>query len=209
IIAGRGEKDDIKSRIQQLKNGIESSTSEYDKEKLQERLAKLSGGVAVIKVGAPTEADRKEKKARIEDALHAARAAAEEGIVPGGGVALLRCAEAVEKARSKLRGDEKTGADIVARALSAPMKQIAENAGLDGSVVVETVREKKGPVGFNADTCEYEDLMKAGILDPAKVARTALQNAASVAGVLLTVETVVTDLPKKDDDAPATEGVVR
>jgi len=209
IIAGRGKKADIKSRIQQLKNGIEATTSEYDKEKLQERLAKLSGGVAVIKVGAPTESDMKEKKARIEDALHAARAAAEEGIVPGGGVALLRCTEAVEKARSKLKGDEKTGADIVTRALSAPMKQIAENAGLDGSVVVETVREKKGAVGFNADTCEYEDLMKAGILDPAKVARTALQNAASVAGVLLTVETVVTDLPKKDDDAPATEGVVR
>ena len=209
IVAGRGKKDDIKSRIRQLKTNIETTTSDYDKEKLQERLAKLSGGVAVIKVGAPTESDMKEKKARIEDALHAARAAAEEGVVPGGGVALLRTAEAVDKVRTKLRGDERTGADVVAKALSAPMKQIAENAGLDGSVVIETVRGKKAGVGLNADTCEYEDMIKAGILDPAKVTRSALQNAASVAGVLLTVETVVTELPKKDDETPAPEGVVR
>ncbi len=163
----------------------------------------------MIKVGAATESDMKEKKARIEDALHAARAAAEEGVVPGGGVALLRCVEAVEAVRKKLKGDEKTGADIVARIFSAPMAQIAENAGHDGSVVVETARGKKGAVGLNASTGEYEDLLKAGILDPAKVTRSALQNAASVAGVLLTVETVVTELPKKDDDVRAPEGVVR
>ena len=175
----------------------------------QERLAKMSGGVAVVKVGAPTESDMKEKKARIEDALHAARAAAEEGVVPGGGVALLRCAEAVEGVRKKLKGDEKTGAEIVARVLASPMAQSAENCGLDGSVVVETVRAKKGSFGFNAATGEYEDLLKAGILDPAKVTRTALQNAASVAGVLLTVETVITELPQKDDEARAPEGVVR
>jgi chaperonin GroEL len=209
VIGGQGKKGDIKTRIQQLKNQIEESTSDYDREKLQERLAKMAGGVAVIKVGAPTESDMKEKKARIEDALHAARAAAEEGVVPGGGVALIRCAEAVENVRKKVKGDEKTGADIIARVLSAPLAQIAENCGLDGSVVVETVRSKKGAVGFNAATGEYVDLLKAGILDPAKVTRTALQNAASVAGVLLTVETVVTELPKKDDDVKAPEGVVR
>jgi chaperonin GroEL len=209
VVGGQGKKGDIKSRIQQLKNQIEETTSDYDREKLQERLAKMAGGVAVIKVGAPTESDMKEKKARIEDALHAARAAAEEGVVAGGGVALLRCAEAVEGVRKKLKGDEKTGADIVAKVLSSPMAQIAENCGLDGSVVVETVRSKKGAVGLNASTGEYEDLLKAGILDPAKVTRTALQNAASVAGVLLTVETVVTELPKKEDEARAPEGVVR
>jgi chaperonin GroEL len=151
----------------------------------------------------------KEKKARIEDALHAARAAAEEGVVPGGGVALIRCAEAVDKVRSKLRGDEKTGADIVVKAIEEPMKQIAANCGHDGSVVVETVRSKKGNVGFNASSERYEDLMKAGIMDPAKVTRTALENAVSVAGVLLTVETAVTELPKKEDETPAPEGVVR
>jgi len=209
IVGGQGKKGDIKTRIQQIKNQIEETTSDYDREKLQERLAKMSGGVAVIKVGAATESDMKEKKARIEDALHAARAAAEEGVVPGGGVALLRCAEAIDGVRKKLKGDEKTGADIVAKILSAPMAQIADNCGLDGSVVVETVRSKKGAVGLNASTGEYEDLLKAGILDPAKVTRTALQNAASVAGVLLTVETVVTELPKKDDETPAPEGVVR
>ncbi|MHC5053089.1 MAG: chaperonin GroEL [Planctomycetota bacterium] len=209
VVGGQGKKGDIKSRIQQLKNQIEETTSDYDREKLQERLAKMAGGVAVIKVGAPTESDMKEKKARIEDALHAARAAAEEGVVAGGGVALLRCAEAVEGVRKKFKGDEKTGADIVAKVLSAPMAQIAENCGLDGSVVVETVRSKKGAVGLNASTGEYEDLLKAGILDPAKVTRTALQNASSVAGVLLTVETVVTELPKKEDEARAPEGVVR
>ncbi len=209
IIGGRGKKADIQSRIKQIKNAVEDTTSDYDREKLQERLAKLSGGGAVVKVGAPTESDMKEKKARIEDALHAAHAAAEEGVVPGGGVALVNSAEAIEKARAKLRGDEKTGADIVARALSAPMKQIAENTGADGSVVVETVRGKKPGVGFNAATGVYEDMLKAGILDPAKVTRTALQNAASVAGILLTAETVVTDLPGKDDKTPAAEGVVR
>jgi len=209
IVGGQGKKGDIKTRIQQIKNQIEETTSDYDREKLQERLAKMSGGVAVVKVGAATESDMKERKARIEDALHAARAAAEEGVVPGGGVALLRCAEVIEGVRKKLKGDEKTGADIVTKILSAPMAQIADNCGLDGSVVVETVRSKKGAVGLNASTGEYEDLLKAGILDPAKVTRTALQNAASVAGVLLTVETVVTELPKKDDETPAPEGVVR
>ena len=209
IVGGQGKKGDIKTRIQQIKNQIEETTSDYDREKLQERLAKMSGGVAVVKVGAATESDMKERKARIEDALHAARAAAEEGVVPGGGVALLRCAEVIEGVRKKLKGDENTGADIVTKILSAPMAQIADNCGLDGSVVVETVRSKKGAVGLNASTGEYEDLLKAGILDPAKVTRTALQNAASVAGVLLTVETVVTELPKKDDETPAPEGVVR
>jgi chaperonin GroEL len=209
IVGGQGKSADIKARIQQIKNQIETTTSDYDREKLQERLAKLSGGVAVIRVGAPTESDMKEKKARIEDALHAARAAAEEGVVPGGGVALVRSAEAVEGARGKLKGDEKTGADIVARVLAAPLLQIAGNAGADGSVVVETVRQKDGNYGFNALTGEYGDLIKGGILDPAKVTRTALQNAASVAGVLLTAETVITEIPKKEDDVPAAEGVVR
>jgi len=209
IVGGQGKKQEIKARIQQIKNQIETTTSDYDREKLQERLAKISGGVAVVKVGAPTESDMKEKKARIEDAMHAARAAAEEGIVPGGGVALLRCEEAVEELKAKLKGDERTGADIVARALSAPLSQIAENAGADGSVVVETVRAKKGNIGFNALTGEYEDMIKAGIIDPVKVVRTALQNAASVAGLLLTTETVITELPKKADEAPAVEGVVK
>ena len=209
IVGGGGKKAKIKSRLQQLKNQIEASTSDYDREKLQERLAKLSGGVAVIRVGAPTESDMKEKKARLEDALHSARAAAEEGVVPGGGVALLRCTEAIDAVRSKLKGDAKTGADIIARSLSYPLRQIAENAGEEGSVAVENVRAKKGAYGFNAATGEYEDMMKAGILDPAKVTRTALQNAVSVAGLMLTVETVITDLPDKDDDEKAVEGAVR
>jgi chaperonin GroEL len=209
IVGGKGKKADIKARIDQIKNQIETTTSDYDREKLQERLAKLSGGVAVVRVGAPTESDMKERKARIEDALHAARAAAEEGVVPGGGVALIRCAEEIDQVRRKLKGDEKTGADIVFRALSAPARQIAENAGADGSVAVETIRSRKGAVGYNAQTGEYEDLVKAGILDPAKVTRTALENAASVAGLLLTVETVVAELPKKKEEAAAVEGAVR
>jgi chaperonin GroEL len=209
IVGGAGKKAKIKSRLQQIKNQIEASTSDYDREKLQERLAKLSGGVAVIRVGAPTESDMKERKARIEDALHSARAAAEEGVVPGGGVALVRCAEAIDAVRSKLKGDAKTGAEIVARALSYPLRQIAENAGEEGSVAVENVRAKKGAYGFNAATGEYEDMMKAGILDPAKVTRTALQNAVSVAGLMLTVETVITNLPEKDDDEKVVEGAVR
>jgi chaperonin GroEL len=209
IVGGKGKSADIKARIQQLKNQIDATTSDYDREKLQERLAKLSGGVAVVRVGAPTESDMKERKARIEDALHAARAAAEEGVVPGGGVTLLRCADAVEAVRNKLKGDEKTGADIVGKILSAPLIQIAENAGQDGSVVADTVRQKEGNYGYDALTGEYGDLMKAGILDPAKVTRTAIQNAASVAGILLTAETVITDIPDKDDKTTPTEGVVR
>ena len=209
IVGGKGKKADVKARIEQVKNQIEATTSDYDREKLQERLAKLAGGIAVIRVGAPTESDMKEKKARIEDAMHAARAAAEEGVVPGGGVALVRCAEVIEEVIERLSGDEKTGARIIEKVADAPMRQIAENAGLDGSVVVETSRARKGNVGFNAETGQYEDMIKAGILDPTKVTRTALQNAASVAGVLLSVETVITGLPKKDDEAAPVEGVVR
>ncbi len=210
IVGGGGKKSAIKSRIDQIKRQLDESTSDYDKEKLQERLAKLTGGVAVIRVGAPTESDMKEKKARLEDALHSARAAAEEGVVPGGGVALIRCAESISPVRSKLKGDAKTGADIVARALSYPLRQIAENAGEEGSVAVETVKAKQGAYGFNAATGEYEDMIKAGILDPAKVTRTALQNAVSVAGLMLTVETVVTELPKKEDEGEAAvEGAVK
>jgi chaperonin GroEL len=209
IVGGKGKKDEVKARIEQIKKQIEATTSDYDREKLQERLAKLSGGVAVVRVGAPTESDMKEKKARIEDALHASRAAAEEGVVAGGGVALVRCADALGETVDSLEGDEKTGALIVQRALASPLRQIAENAGVDGSVAVETVRSRKGSVGFNAETGEYEDLVKAGILDPTKVTRTALQNAASVAGILLSAETVITELPKEDEDAPAAEGVVR
>ena len=209
IVGGSGEADAIKSRIQQIKNQIDATTSDYDREKLQERLAKLSGGVAVIRVGAPTESDMKEKKARIEDALHAARAAAEEGIVPGGGVTLLRCVETVEQVRDSLEGDERTGADIIAKILTTPVIQIAENAGQDGSVVAEAVRQGEGSFGYNALTGEYADLVEAGIIDPAKVTRTAIQNASSVAGILLTAETVITELPSKDDKAPEIEGVVR
>ncbi len=195
VVRGAGKAADVKARIEQIKNRIDSTTSDYDREKLQERLAKLCGGVAVINVGAPTEEDMKAKKARVEDALHAARAAAEEGIVPGGGVALLRCLPAVEGARKNAKGDEKIGVDIVLKALRAPVVTIAENSGLDGSVVAAEVEERKGAVGYNALIGEYEDLIKAGVIDPTKVTRTALQNAGSIATLLLTVETMVTELP--------------
>ncbi|MBI5435323.1 MAG: chaperonin GroEL [Planctomycetes bacterium] len=200
LIEGAGSKDAIKGRIAQIRAEIEVTKSDYDKEKLQERLAKLSGGVAQINVGAATEAEMKEKKARVEDALHATRAAVEEGIVPGGGVALVNCIEVVEKL--SLSGDEKVGAMIVRRSLEAPMRQIATNAGQDGAVVVQNVRAKKSKNwGYNAGTDTYEDLVVAGVIDPTKVTRTALQNAASVASLLLTTDALVSDLPEKEEKA--------
>ncbi|MDR3077368.1 MAG: chaperonin GroEL, partial [Planctomycetota bacterium] len=207
IVEGAGAKEAIRSRVEQIKNRIEATTSDYDKEKLQERLAKLSGGVAVVSVGAATEAEMKERKARVEDAMHASRAAAEEGVVPGGGVALLRSSEAVAAVRSKAKGDEKIGVDILAQAIRSPITVLAENSGLDGSVVAAEVEEHKDQNhGFNALTGEYVDMLKAGIIDPAKVTRLALQNAASIATLLLTIETMVTevkDSKKKNVEAGA------
>jgi chaperonin GroEL len=200
IIEGSGKDKEIEGRIKQIRTQIDETTSDYDREKLQERLAKLAGGVAVIKVGAPTEIAMKEKKARVEDALNATRAAVEEGIVPGGGVVLLRAMAAVDTL--KLKGDEKTGAEIIRRALEEPIRQIAENAGAEGSIVVQTVREGKGPFGFNAETESYEDLIAAGIIDPTKVTRIALQNAASIAGLMVTTECLITEIPEKEK-APA------
>jgi chaperonin GroEL len=202
IIEGAGKPKEIEGRIKQIRAQIEETTSDYDREKLQERLAKLAGGVAVIKVGAATETEMKEKKARVEDALNATRAAVEEGIVPGGGVALLRAAKALEEV--KLTGDESTGVGIVRRALEEPIRQIVENAGLEGSVVVEKVKAgKEVSFGFDAESNEYVDMMKAGIIDPTKVERIALQNAASIASLLLTTEALVTDIPEKKEAAPA------
>ncbi len=199
IIEGAGKSSDIKGRIEQIKNEIDRTTSDYDREKLQERLAKLAGGVAVIKVGAPTEAAMKEKKARVEDALHACRAAVEEGILPGGGVSVLRAISAIDKL--KLDGDQKIGADIVKRALYAPIKQISENAGVDGSIVAQRVIESKdNNFGYNALTHEYGDLIKMGVIVPTKVERTALSNAASIASLLLTTDAIIVDLPKKDEE---------
>ncbi len=196
IIEGAGKAKEIEGRIKQIRTQIEETTSDYDREKLQERLAKLAGGVAVIKVGAPTEIAMKEKKARVEDALNATRAAVEEGIVPGGGVVFLRAMAAVDTLR--LSGDEKTGASIIRRALEEPIRQIAENAGAEGSIVVQKVRDGNGAFGFNAETEEYEDLMTAGIMDPTKVTRVALQNAASVAGLLVTTECVMSEIPEQE-----------
>ncbi len=196
IIEGAGKSAEINGRIAQIRKQIEATDSDYDKEKLQERLAKLAGGVAVINVGAATETEMKEKKARVEDALHATRAAVEEGIVPGGGVALLRARAAIDKL--SLKGDEKIGAEIVKRSVEEPLRQIAANAGEEGSVVVRQVLESKGNVGFNAGTGAYEDLIAAGIIDPKKVTRTALQNAASVSGLLLTTEALITDMPEEE-----------
>jgi len=201
IVEGAGSSSDIMGRINLIRRQIEGTTSDYDREKLQERLAKLAGGVAVINVGAATEIEMKEKKARVEDALHATRAAVEEGIVPGGGVALIRCQDALDGL--KLEGDEAVGANIVRRAIEEPLRQLAYNAGDEGATVVQHVRAKKGAVGYNAATGEYEDLMKAGVIDPTKVTRTALQNAASIAGLLLTTEVLIAELP---DDAPAGNG---
>ncbi len=201
IADGAGDKEAIASRVKQIKTAIEETTSDFDREKLQERLAKLSGGVAVIRVGAATETEMKEKKLRMEDALAATRAAVEEGIVAGGGTALIHAVPAVEKVVEGLHGDEKTGARIVLRALEAPMKQIAVNAGLEGAVIVNNVKEKADGIGFNALTEEYVDMIEAGIVDPAKVTRSALQNATSVASTFLTTEAVVADFP--DKNAPA------
>ncbi len=202
IVEGAGEPAKIQGRIKQIKTQIEETTSDYDREKLQERLAKLAGGVAVINVGAATETEMKEKKARVEDALHATRAAVEEGIVPGGGVALLRCIPAVEKL--KLEGDEQIGVDIIKKALEEPIKQIVNNAGLEGSIIVEKVKASDDPnYGFDAQKEEYTDMMQAGIIDPTKVTRTALQNAASVASLLLTTSVMITELPEKEEKMPA------
>tara|TARA_R110001592_G_scaffold22960_1_gene90703 strand:- start:38 stop:1663 length:1626 start_codon:yes stop_codon:yes gene_type:complete len=202
IVEGAGSSTDIMGRINLIRRQIEGTTSDYDREKLQERLAKLAGGVAVINVGAATEIEMKEKKARVEDALHATRAAVEEGIVPGGGVALIRCQDAVDSL--KLVGDELVGAAIVKRAIEEPLRQLAINAGDEGATVVQHVRSKKGAIGYNAATGAFEDLLKAGVLDPAKVTRTALQNAASIAGLLLTTEVLIADLPEDEAYAAAT-----
>ena len=202
IVEGAGKSSDIAARVSQIRHEIEKSTSDYDKEKLRERLAKLAGGVAVIKVGAATEAEMKEKKFRVEDALNATRAAVEEGIVAGGGVALIRAGVAALK-NLKLTGDEATGAAIVARAIEEPLRQIAENAGVEGSIVVMKVKEGKATEGWDAAKDEYVDMFKAGIIDPKKVTRCALQNASSVAGLLLTTECMVTDIPEKKEAAPA------
>ncbi|HVS10999.1 MAG TPA: chaperonin GroEL [Planctomycetota bacterium] len=202
IVEGGGKKEAIQGRIAQIRAEIETTKSDYDKEKLQERLAKLSGGVAQINVGAATEAEMKERKARVEDALHATRAAVEEGVVPGGGVALTACIQAVEKL--KLEGDEKVGAQIIRRSLESPMRQIAANAGQDGAVVVQNVRSKaKANWGYNAASDTYEDLVDAGVIDPTKVTRTALQNAASVASLLLTTDALVSEVPEKEEKAGA------
>ncbi len=199
IIEGAGDESDIAGRISQIKTEIENTDSDYDREKLQERLAKLTGGVAVLKVGAATEVELKEKKHRIEDAVSTTKAAIEEGVVPGGGVALVRSIEAVEAAAAKLDGDEATGARIVAKALSAPLRQIAENAGMDGGVVVNRVRELSGSEGLNAATGVYEDLVEIGVIDAAKVTRSALQNAASIAALFLTTEVIIADKPANDE----------
>ena len=205
IVDGAGSATDIKARVGQIRAQIETTTSDYDREKLQERLAKLVGGVAVINIGAATETEMKEKKARVEDALHATRAAVEEGIVPGGGVAFLRCRPSLDKLT--FADDRQVGVNIVRRALEEPLRQIAENAGEEGSVAVREVMSKKGAIGFNAAAGQYEDMIKAGIIDPTKVTRTALQNAASVAALLLTTEAMITDKPEPKDRAPMPGGM--
>jgi len=205
IIEGAGKANEIEGRIKQLRGQVEDASSDYDKEKLQERLAKLVGGVAVIKVGAATETELKEKKARVEDAMHATRAAVEEGIVPGGGVALLRCIPALEKL--KLQGDEATGVNIVKRALEEPTRQIAQNAGQEGAIIVGRIRESKEEnFGFNAETGEFGDMIKAGVIDPAKVTRLALQNAASIVALMLTTEVLIADIKEEEEMAPAGAG---
>ena len=200
VIDGGGSRSDLEGRVKQIRAQIEDTTSDYDREKLQERLAKLIGGVAVINVGAATETEMKEKKARVEDALNATRAAVEEGIVPGGGIAFIRCIPALSKL--KLEGENQLGVNIIKRAMEDPVRQIANNAGLEGSVVVEKVKEEKGAFGLNAETGQYEDLVKAGIIDPTKVTRFALQNAASVAALMLTTEAIVAEKPKEEPQAP-------
>src|SRR5437762_5150512 len=198
IVGGKGKKEDITARVNQIKAQVETTTSDYDKEKLQERLAKLSGGVAVLNIGAATEMEMKEKKDRVDDALHATRAAVEEGIVPGGGVAFIRAVESLDKLKGA-NEDETTGIAIVKRALEEPIRQIVANSGIEGSIVVQKVKEGKGDFGFNARTEVFENLFKAGVIDPTKVTRIALENAASIAGMLLTTECVVADKPKKEE----------
>jgi len=205
IVEGGGKSSDIQGRVNQIRRQIEETTSDYDREKLQERLAKLAGGVAVINVGAATETEMKEKKARVEDALHATRAAVEEGIVPGGGVALIRCLEAIDKVKGG-NEDERIGVDIVKKAIEFPTRELANNAGEEGSVVVEEVKKRKGNEGYNVADNSYEDLVKAGVVDPKKVTRTALQNAASIAGLLLTTECLITEIPEKEKKAPMPGG---
>jgi chaperonin GroEL len=200
IVEGYGKASEIQGRVNQIRRQIEETTSDYDREKLQERLAKLAGGVAVINVGAATETEMKEKKARVEDALHATRAAVEEGIVPGGGVALIRCLTAVENVKVQ-NDDERIGIDIVKRAVEEPTRALAENAGVEGSIVVQEIKKRKGNDGYNVSTGEYEDLVKAGVVDPKKVTRTALQNASSIAGLLLTTECLITEVPEKEKPA--------
>ncbi|HEY8649855.1 MAG TPA: chaperonin GroEL [Chthoniobacterales bacterium] len=197
IVEGEGKQVDIKGRVSQIRRQIEETTSDYDREKLQERLAKLAGGVAVINVGAATETEMKEKKARVEDALHATRAAVEEGIVPGGGVAFIRAQKALDNIKD-LEGDEQVGVQIVRRAIEEPMRQLADNAGQEGALIVQEVKKRKGNEGYNVTSGEYTDLVKAGIVDPTKVTRSALQNAASISGLLLTTEAIVTELPEKE-----------
>jgi chaperonin GroEL len=204
VIDGAGSRAELEGRVKQIRAQIDETTSDYDREKLQERLAKLVGGVALIRVGAATETEMKEKKARVEDALNATRAAVEEGIVPGGGVAYIRTIPALEKL--VLEGDQQVGVNIVKKALEEPLRMIAANAGVEGSIVVEKVKEKKGPFGFNAATEEYEDLVKAGVIDPTKVTRCALQNASSVAGLMLTTQCMVAEKPKKESSMPPMPG---
>jgi chaperonin GroEL len=205
IVEGEGKKADIQGRVAQIRRQIEETTSDYDREKLQERLAKLAGGVAVVNVGAATETEMKEKKARVEDALHATRAAVEEGIVPGGGVAFLRTQKALDNVKD-LEADEKIGVQIVRRAIEEPTRQLADNGGAEGALVVEEVKKRKGNEGYDVATGEYTDLVKAGIVDPTKVTRSALQNAASIAGLLLTTEALVTEIPEKEKTPPMPPG---
>jgi chaperonin GroEL len=205
VIEGAGKAADIKGRVEQIRRQIEDTTSDYDREKLQERLAKLAGGVAVIRVGAATETEMKEKKARVEDALHATRAAVEEGIVPGGGVALIRAIAKLEGLEGATEG-ETVGVRIVRRALEEPLRQISANAGAEGAVIVEEVRSKKGSYGYNARTEEYGDMIQMGVVDPTKVVRSALENAASIASLLLTTEAMVTDEPEEEADAAPAAG---
>jgi chaperonin GroEL len=207
IIEGYGKKGDLTGRIAMIKREIDETTSDYDREKLQERLAKLAGGVAVINVGAATETEMKEKKARVEDALHATRAAVEEGIVPGGGVAYIRCQKALETLAAGLEGDIRIGVNIIKRAIEQPLRTLCENAGVEGSVVVEAVKKEKKYMGYNVDTEEMVDMFEAGVIDPTKVSRSALQNAASVASLLLTTEALITEIPeKKRPPAPGQQG---
>jgi chaperonin GroEL len=204
VVDGAGSRSALEGRVKQIRAQIEETTSDYDREKLQERLAKLIGGVAVINVGAATETEMKEKKARVEDALNATRAAVEEGIVPGGGVALVRCLEALDKI--KIKAEQKLGVKVVMRAIEEPLRQIANNAGFEGSVVIDKVKNESGATGYNAETNTYEDLIQAGVIDPTKVVRFALQNASSVAGLMLTTEAMIAEKPEEKSDMPMPGG---